>query len=311
MVCIKKLLKKQMMILSGLLIVLIIVLLCKKDTVMFMADMHIPSVLQAIFDLENTQDNVDKYEAVIREYMEMKEQKNTREINVGNVTYVGPEQTTADRETVYVKNEEGHIYKYNIYKQNSIYKNYQTYMAYHGCSVCALTALLNATVPELSDYTPDRVISEIQKDTFGEEVFEKNYSKRMASQMPVTMYGITQILDRYGLKNEFVYEFTREQAAEDIRTHLEKGNPVVITLRRKNGNTKWAGTVHTLLLIGLDEEGNAIVCDSANKSWSGKNQRIKFGKIEELVKFMWSSKELSTSAYYSGRKGTSGYILVN
>ena len=113
------------------------------------------------------------------------------------------------------------------------------------------------------------------------------------------------------MKNKFVYEFTNEAAVAEITDHLKNGNPVMITLRRKNGNTKWAGTVHTLLLIGLDEKGNAIVCDSANKSWSGNNQRVKFGNVEELVKFMWSSSELSTSAYYSGRKGTSGYILIN
>lgn len=260
---------------------------------------------------ESVMGEIFEQKDIAEEYMEMRKQKNIREIENDDAAYVGPVNTTADRASVFVKNSEGHIYKYNIYKQNSSFDTYEKYMAYHGCSACALTTLLNATVPELEDHTPDKVISEVQRETFGDEVFEKNFRKKMRSQMPVTMYGITQILDKYNVKNKFVYEFTNEAAVAEITDHLKNGNPVMITLRRKNGNTKWAGTVHTLLLIGLDEKGNAIVCDSANKSWSGNNQRVKFGNVEELVKFMWSSSELSTSAYYSGRKGTSGYILIN
>lgn len=84
----------------------------------------------------------------------------------------------------------------------------------------------------------------------------------------------------------------------------------MITLRKKNGNRKWAWTVHTLLLIGLDKDGNAIVCDSANKKWSGNHQRVKCGDIKELISYMWSSCEPSDSIFYSGKTGSSGYILI-
>ena len=244
------------------------------------------------------------------EYEIMEKQTNMTEFATNGVTYLGPSSTTEATASVFIKSTNDKIYKYNIYKQNASYETYETYMAFHGCSACALTTLLNATVPELADHTPDKIISEVQKSVFGEEVFNKNFNKKMKNQMPVTMYGITQILDEYKIEHKFVYKFDNNSAITEITEHLKTGNPVMITLRRKNGNTKWAGTVHTLLLIGLDPDGNAIVCDSANKLWSGINQRVKFGSVEELVKFMWSSNELSTSAYYDGRKGTSGYILI-
>lgn len=123
----------------------------------------------------------------------------TSEINNRKVTYSIPDNTNANKVSVSVKNASGTTYKYKIYKQNAPYDSYEKYMAYHGCSTCALTTLLNAKVPELSDYSPDKVISVVEKNTFGDDTFNKNYSKKLMSQMPVTLYGVTQILDKYNI----------------------------------------------------------------------------------------------------------------
>ena len=64
-----------------------------------------------------------------------------------------------------------------------------------------------------------------------------------------------------------------------------------------------------MLLTGMDEKGRAIVADSANRSWSGKHQRIKYVKVAELLNSMWSGG-CSGSVYWNGYSGCGGYILV-
>lgn len=225
-------------------------------------------------------------------------------------TYAIPYNTNSNSSIVSVKNTSGKTYKYKIYKQSASFSSYNDYLTLHGCSTCALTTLLNAKVPALSNYSPDKVISVVEKATFGEKVFNKNYNKKLKSQMPVTLYGTTKILDKYKVKYKYVYNYADNSAVNEITAHLKTGNPVMITLRKKNNDTKWASSVHTLLLIGLDEEGNAIVCDSSNRSWSDNNQRIKYGNIKELVSYMWSSSKASNNVFYSGSTGSSGYILI-
>ena len=194
---------------------------------------------------------------------------------------------------------------YKIYKQSGDHGADSEYMRRHGCSTCALTCLLSALVPELADRTPSETLAVIKAQ------HPANFKRPMPLQMPISMWGITKVLDKYGIDHKFVYDYDDAAATEEIRAHLETGRPVLLTLRNKDGEGKWAGSVHTMVLAGLDEEGKAIVCDSAQRKWAEPgNQRIKHGDISELVSFMWPSKKPSKSTFYKGRKGASGYILI-
>ena len=194
---------------------------------------------------------------------------------------------------------------YHIYRQSDDHGAFTEYMRRHGCSTCALTCLLSAVVPGLEERTPEETLAEIK------ERHPNNFRRPMAFQMPISMYGITGILQKYGIKYKYVYDYEDMQAAEEIRNHLTHERPVLITVRNKDGKGKWAGSVHTMVLAGLDEEGRAIVCDSAQRNWADADrQRVKHGDIDELISFMWPAKKPSRATFYKGRRGASGYILV-
>lgn len=188
------------------------------------------------------------------------------------------------------------------------YPKLRRYLCSHGCSVCALTTLLTSRVTELKNFTPVQVITEIQASLFG-NAYKRNFRRPLRFQMPVSMFGMTKIFEKYNLPYKYVYQYKDTDAITEITEHLQKGKPVMITLKRRHNDRKWAGSVHTMLLIGLDSKGRAVIADSATRNWSGNHQRIKYGDVSELVSYMWSSKEKAKTVYYSGRRGSSGYIL--
>ncbi len=193
------------------------------------------------------------------------------------------------------------------------------YMTRHGCACCSLTALLAAYVPECKDYRPEDTIFRVEQQLFPEE-WRKNYRKPMARQMPVSLYGISRILAHYGVSYRYVGAFEDSAAIEDIRRHLLKGKVVVIeTSRRKRQNGKvvrwsdkrFAGSYHTMILLGMEENGQVIFTDSATRSWSGERQRLKWAALPELVDYMFPQKNTNdTHVYFSRRKNTGGYILM-
>ena len=194
---------------------------------------------------------------------------------------------------------------YRIYKQTDDHGVYSEYMKRHGCSTCALTCLLSALVPELAERTPAETLTVIEKG------HPSNFKRPMALQMPISMWGITKVLEKYHIDYQFIYDYKDHVAAEEIRRHLKTGRPALLTVRNKDGKGKWAGSVHTMVLAGLDDQGKAIVCDSAQRKWAEPGeQRVKHGDIDELVSFMWPSKKPSRSTFYKGRRGASGYILI-
>jgi hypothetical protein len=112
------------------------------------------------------------------------------------VRFSAPLKTRTKTTAATVVNSKGYTYDYTMYLQGGGYNSYSRYMKHHGCSNCALTSILNATCPELKDYTPDRVVAEIQYNVFGSKAFWKNYKKdRENGSMQVTLYGMTKIFD--------------------------------------------------------------------------------------------------------------------
>lgn len=91
--------------------------------------------------------------------------------------------------------------------------------------------------------------------------------------------------------------------------NLKVGKPVLICVK-SSPDKKWSSYAHIMLLIGLDSNGNAIICDTINRDWAGSNQRIKYAPVEELVTYMTSTTKKPTDLYWSNGAGKNGYILM-
>lgn len=195
-----------------------------------------------------------------------------------------------------------------------------TYIKRHGCAASALTTVLSGYTTKYKNYTPEKTSRKLEREVFGTKVWSANYSKSMASQMPVSLNGITRILNYCGVPSQYVRYFKDRQAVQEIKSHLLSGNAVIIEVnnrKQKNGKMssrnsyRWSSSKHTMVLLGMTNTGKAIVADSAYRSWSGSKQRIKFAKVEQLVKYMFFCKRSSDSVYYDSQDTSGGYILVN
>ena len=202
------------------------------------------------------------------------------------------------------------------YEQNksSVYPNY---IGGHGCAACAVTTVLTGYKGE--GYTPALMIEVIEKNLFG-SAYTTNYSKSDSEKMPLSLYGISQVLSSQGINNQYVRSFDDVQALNEITQHLKTGNPVVIIVKDKNRSTgkkdtTWAssGSKHTMVILGLTDTGMAIVADSANRaSTFGTCGRLKYTSLVSLIPYMFSSSNVtSTAAYYTKESACGGYILVN
>ena len=211
--------------------------------------------------------------------------------------------------------------EYPIFQQKAEnYGKYSEYMTRHGCACCSLTTLLAAYKPEYRNLRPDQTIEQVEKKHFPKKVWQQNYSKHIARQMPVSLYGISCILEKEQIVHRYVGDFQDKDGENEIRAHLLSGRPVIIEtsrMKRENGRiVKWfdkrfAGSYHTMILLGLDENGQVIFTDSATRTWAGEWQRLKKATLEELIAYMFPQKNTSdTHLYFSCRKNTGGYILI-
>lgn len=187
------------------------------------------------------------------------------------------------------------------------YKGYNGYLASHGCAVTSLTTILRAYVPECSDWTPYETITIAEKTVAGASAFKTNYSRR---HMPISLYGITQVFDHYGIDYEYEPSFSSDAAVKkDIIDHLHEGKPVMFIVSQKNRATgtrtsKWTGSYHTMIMIGVDKNNNVLIGNPAG------SQRFQLVSLDEMINFMWSSTEDPISFYWYGINRCGGYIKI-
>ena len=111
-----------------------------------------------------------------------------------------------------------------------------------------------------------------------------------------------------------------KKAEKQILKHLKTGNAVVIEANNRtqiNGRfsarttRRWALGKHTMVLLGLTDDGRVIVADSAQRTWSKKKQRIKYTTVKEIVKYLIPCKSSARTYYFSSTAASGGYVLVN
>ena len=210
-----------------------------------------------------------------------------------------------------------------VFAQNAMtYGEYSDYVNHHGCACCSLASLLAAYRPEeYRDLRPDDTIRRVERRHFPAEIWEKNYLQDNRHRMPVTLYGISRILTREGIRNRYHGHFRDRTAFLTIRNHLCEGKPVVIEtsrIRRKNGipvsidDRKYAGSYHTMILLGYDAWGKVIFTDSATRDWAGQKQRLKRDKLSALINYMFPRLNgRARNLYFDHRWNTGGFILVD
>ena len=228
-----------------------------------------------------------------------------------------PDESRYDYADVTAVNSRGTKYNYRIFNQTAGYDSYSGYLSAHGCSTCALTTILR-NVEGLEDLTPDRCISEIQREVAG-DVFDSNFSKADRKQMPVTLYGAKKVFEKYGVSYQLPSE-DPEKREKEITNWLLKGDPVLFTFGN-GGEYGLSGGTHTVLLLGIDDDGYVIIGDSLHKSqvYWGSQGLVKTGKltVADMLSIIkndgpWSVCEENTgsSHFFYRNSSDRGYLLV-
>lgn len=228
-----------------------------------------------------------------------------------------PESSKADRYKVTV-NSYPNMRSYTVYRQSADINasSFKKYMPRHGCAASAVATVMTGFGKNV---TPKSVTDKggLEYKAFGAASWKKNYkekyndSDKKDKSMPVSLYGISTILNKHGIRTRYVRRFEKTEAASQITTHLRTGNPVVVEMKKG----RWANSYHTMVLLGITNTGKAIIADSADRADTfGNKRRIKYETVSNLLnEGMFSctkSGELSTNCYFSS-SGGGGYILVN
>ena len=189
------------------------------------------------------------------------------------------------------------------------YEGYNDYLASHGCAVTSLTCILGAYVEECRDWTPDETITIAEKNVAG-TAFKTNYKKKLSKQMPVSLYGISKVLDNYDISHIYVQSFeTDKEVKADIKAHLKNGYPVMFIVSQKNRETgktssKWTNSYHTMVMIGIDKKDNVLIGNPAG------SQRLQMVSLDEIIDYMWSCTDEPDGFYWNGKKRCGGYIKI-
>ncbi len=246
-------------------------------------------------------------------------------INPNNITTKKsdlPSNTRTDKLTVTI-NSYPSSRTYNIWKQNgkdNISEIFPHYMQGHGCSASSLATVLSAYAGYTED--PKYLVETVERNLFGDD-WVRNYSKEDTNSsksrpMPISLYGMTKVLDNYNVGYKLVREFDDASALAEIEAHLKTGNPVIFivdnTSRFGGTANKWTTGYHCMTMLGMTDTREVIVADSVDRSSSifGDNQRIKYASLYELLGYMFPcTNATSTSIYWGGKSSSGGYILIN
>lgn len=206
---------------------------------------------------------------------------------------------------------------YRLYKQNAHnYPKYDSYLAWHGCATCSLTSVLGAYNPAYADILPSEVIDGPEKDTVSTEAWNREHKERsLPRQMPLSLYGITSILEKHGVTVDYVRTYKESEAADDIIAHLKTGNPVIFEVRQKSNKTgkkssRWTNSYHTMVLLGVLTNGKVLIYDPVDKNWKNNGNRITITDLSDVMEFMFPCTEFDKAMYYNGASSDGGYIKV-
>ena len=206
---------------------------------------------------------------------------------------------------------------YDLHKQNAHdYDSYDDYLAWHGCAHCSLATVLGAYNTSYAHILPNEVISGIDKTYSPSSEWTKEHEEHsLRYQMPLSLNGISQLLSKGKVNNEYIPSFQYQEARSDILAHLKTGNPVIIEVRQKNcksgkSSKRWTNSLHTMVFLGAFSDDRVLLCDSVDRSWYDGGQRYKIVSIDDVMEYMFSSSRSTEKYYYDGQDCDGGYIKI-
>ena len=215
----------------------------------------------------------------------------TVDFNLGDgVRSEVPISSDADSATVTVEDKSGYTHMYRLYKAE---EDNQT--------ETVLATLCSGYFRSSHDIDPEFISSKVLPAVLGDE-----YTKGTENGKTLTISGIDNVLTNLKLHTQY------EQVIDDdiyvnIKSHLAQGKPVIIWAH--TNNTKWgANRNQVMLLIGMDEDGNAIMVDPVDRDWSDDDQRVKLVSVTELVDYM---KNASDNEDNLTKSNGGGYLLID
>lgn len=215
-------------------------------------------------------------------------------------------------------NDSGKKITYHLYHQSAhTYGAHSAYLAWHGCAHCSLATVLGAYSKAYPNVTPDQIIDGVEKKVAGNEAWTRHHvTKSAGSAMPLSLSGISDILDYGGVPHKYIRTFKKESAKEDILSHLKTGNPVLFEVRKRSNITgkkdsKWTSSVHTMVFLGVYTNGKILVSDSVNHNWYSGGQRAKIAEIDDLMEYMYPCTSFDTKTYFKAISSDGGYMKIN
>ena len=194
-----------------------------------------------------------------------------------------------------IRTEDSGTRVYRNYDQSAYcYGDYSEYVWMHGCAACCTATTIGAWYPE-EEWGPEQVISRLEPKA-NEKAWNRNYAKSMSKQMPLTLKGISRVLDTKEVPHVYISSFDKKTVEEDLKQHLKKGYPIIY----EAGN----GGYHMMMLLGIMTDGDVILSDSVGFD------RVGAVPLDMVIRQMFSCKEEPEASYFSGRKTAGGYIKV-
>lgn len=198
---------------------------------------------------------------------------------------------------------------YRIYAQR---RQGSRYLAAHGCSLCALSALIGAVAD------PSVTAASLEKSRnalLGLRLLKLSGPLARSARMPLNIAGAYRILQLF-MDGEYLDIGAEKDPAADqqIRTFItdraSRGIPVLATGRSipsLSGSPLCPGKIHSFLIIGMKDPSTLIVADSAGLN----DERIKFVDIDTVVSGVLRSgvrAALKKGQYYYNRFHDGGLL---
>lgn len=206
---------------------------------------------------------------------------------------------------------------YTLFKQNAHdYDKYDRYLAWHGCAHCSLTTVLSGYNENYAHARPDHIIDTLEKKYADPKAWSREHEqKTLKRQMPLSLYGMSTLMTKANVANDYIPSFHYQEARADIISHLRSGNPVLFEVRMKNHRTKksskrWTNSYHTMVFLGAFTDDQVLLCDSVDRSWYDGGQRYKIVSIDDVMDYMFPSTKSTSKMYYDGAASDGGYIKI-
>ena len=167
------------------------------------------------------------------------------------------------------------------------------------------------------NYTPDQIHFGSSSSSYSEKYALRRMgaSSSLYGSAAISVSTASQILTDMGISNRMVFRWSDTNAAiREITAHVMQGKPVLLKANNRNvGGIRVANGHHTMVLVGIDEDGYGIFIDPWKGTLNyahGSGRYFKMSVSKFVYDHMTRPSSGSTGAYVTSLSNSGGYILV-